>query len=111
MFQTTKQSSAADQAYVSQVATNVGLPVPGSPLELRVGAIRTLACTLTEEISELRGKLAPLLAPEVPTKVATVSGEPQGSTPAPLIMMLGEIEDQLRRIKDELHMIRCRACC
>lgn len=111
MFHIPKQSSSADQAYAPQVAANVGLPVPGSPLELRVGAIRNLACTLNEEVGELRDKLSPVLAPQAPSKPEAVSSEPQGSTPAPLIMMLGEIEDSLRCLKDELHMIRCRACC
>lgn len=82
-----------------------------SPLEKRMTSVRSTVEMISIEVGELAEKLGPLLIEKPAIKVTTVKPLEERSPEAPLIAQLDVLQDQLHRIKDELHLLRCRACC
>lgn len=98
----------------SAIAGALGLAVGQavqSPLEKRMTAVRSMADLITKEVVELGEKLGPVLIEKPAINVTTVKPIEQANVEAPLIGQLDVLEAQLRSIKDQLHMLRCRACC
>lgn len=82
-----------------------------SPLGKRMAGLRSMVAQLTKEATELGEKLGPVLVDKDANGMFAVPPTKTDSAEAPLVAQLDALSKQLCWVKNELHMIRCRACC